>query len=201
MIADAGVARTGSSTGASTDYSRLTPLPKGTRATITGREGESVRLDYGGWINSKEVSIVPGSVPPKSLIRSIRATKVSGATEVVFPLQVPVPVTVQQGDRTLTLTLYNTTAQTDIIRLDDDPVISRLDWQQIAPGVVQYTFNLKSQQQWGYGLQYRGTKLILSRKGYRPLKIRSDGGERGHFTQVSALPSFQYCKTFQYYKQ
>ena len=158
VIADAGVARTG----AGTDYSRLTPLPKGTRATITGREGEWVRLDYGGWINSNEVRIVPGSVPPKSLIRSIRASKVSGATEVVFPLQVPVPMTVQQGDRTLTLTLYNTTAQTDIIRLDDDPVISRLDWQQVAPGVIQYTFNLKSQQQWGYQLQYRGTSLVLS---------------------------------------
>jgi len=158
VIADAGVARTG----AGTDYSRLTPLPKGTRATITGREGEWVRLDYGGWINSNQVRIVPGSVPPKSLIRSIRASKVSGATEVVFPLQVPVPMTVQQGDRTLTLTLYNTTAQTDIIRLDDDPVISRLDWQQVAPGVIQYTFNLKSQQQWGYQLQYRGTSLVLS---------------------------------------
>jgi len=59
------------------------------------------------------------------------------------------------GDRTLTLTLYNTTAQTDIIRLDDDPIISRLDWQQVAPTQVQYTFNLKSQQQWGYKLKRR----------------------------------------------
>jgi N-acetylmuramoyl-L-alanine amidase len=58
--------------------------------------------------------------------------------------------------------LYNTTAQTDIIRLDDDPVISRLDWQQVAPSQVQYTFNLKSQQQWGYSLRYEGTSLVLS---------------------------------------
>jgi N-acetylmuramoyl-L-alanine amidase len=71
-------------------------------------------------------------------------------------------MTVQQGDRTLVLTLYNTTAQTDIIRFDDDPVISRLDWQQIAPGQVQYTFNLKTQQQWGYKLEYRGTSLVMS---------------------------------------
>jgi N-acetylmuramoyl-L-alanine amidase len=71
-------------------------------------------------------------------------------------------VSVQQGDRTLTLTLYNTTAQTDVIRLDDDPVISRLDWQQVAPSQVQYTFNLKSQQQWGYKLRYEGTSLVLA---------------------------------------
>jgi len=62
---------------------------------------------------------------------SIRARQVQGKTEVVFPLQVPVPVSVQQAI-TLTLTLYNTTAQTDIIRLDDDPIISRLDWQQVS---------------------------------------------------------------------
>ncbi len=158
VTADAGVARTGPST----DYSRLTPLPKGTQAMVTGREGGWLRLDYGGWIDSKETRILPNPVPPRSLIRSVSARQVSGATEVVFPLQVPVPVSVQQGDRTLTLTLYNTTAQTDVIRLDDDPVISRLDWQQLAPSQVQYTFNLKSQQQWGYKLRYEGTSLVLA---------------------------------------
>ena len=102
-----------------------------------------------------------GAVPPRSLIRSIRARQVTNATGVIFPLQVPVPVSVQQGDRTFILTLHNTTAQTDVIRLDDDPVISRLDWQQVAPNQVQYTFNLKSQQ-WGYKLKYDGTSLVLS---------------------------------------
>ena len=158
VTADAGVARTGPST----DYSRLTPLPKGTRASVTAREGEWLRLDYGGWIKASEVRILAGAVPPRSLIRSIRSRQVDGTTEVIFPLQVPVPVSVQQGERTFTLTLYNTTAQTDIIRLNDDPVISRLDWKQVAPGHVQYTFNLKSQQDWGYNLRYEGTSLVLS---------------------------------------
>nr|WP_225938781.1 N-acetylmuramoyl-L-alanine amidase [Kovacikia minuta] len=158
VTADSGAARTGPST----DYSRLTPLPKGTRATVTGYEGEWVRLDYGAWINRKEVQLQKSAVPPTSLIRSIKANQVDGWTEVVFPLQVPVPVSVQQGDRSFTLTLYNTTAQTDIIRLDDDPLIARLDWQQTTPGQVQYTFNLKTDQQWGYKLRYEGTSLILS---------------------------------------
>ena len=158
VISDAGVARTGPST----NHSRLTPLPKGTRATVTGREGEWVRLDYGAWIKASEVRIVPGAVPVRAIVRSIRARQVEGATEVYFPLQAPVPVSIQQGSSTFTLTLYNTTAQTDIIRLDDDPLISRLDWQQTAPGQVQYTFNLKSAQQWGYSLRYEGTTLVLT---------------------------------------
>jgi N-acetylmuramoyl-L-alanine amidase len=77
-------------------------------------------------------------------------------------LQVPVPVSVQQGDRFLTLTLHNTTAQTDIIRSVDNALISRLDWQQLPQGGVQYTFNLKRNQQWGYKLRYDGTSLVLS---------------------------------------
>jgi N-acetylmuramoyl-L-alanine amidase len=160
ITADPGVARTG----ASTDFSRMTPLPKGTRATVIGREGEWLRLDYGAWIRASEVRIVKDAVPPRSIIRSARSRQVPGWTEVLFPLEIPVPVTVQEGEKTFTLTLNNTTAQTDIIRLDDDPVISRLAWQQISPLQVQYTFHLKSAQQWGYKLRYDGTTLILSLK-------------------------------------
>lgn len=158
VVADAGVARTGPST----DFSRLTPLPKGTRATVTGKEGEWFRLDYGAWINSQETRILPGSVPPRTIIRSVGYRRVPGATQMRFPLQTPVPVSVEQGEKTFTLTLYNTTAQTDIIRLDDDPLISRLDWQQAASGEVKYTFNLKKAQQWGYKLRYDGTTLVLA---------------------------------------
>ncbi len=185
VTVDAGVARTGPST----DYSRLTPLPKGTRATVTGFEGEWLRLDYGAWINSKETRILSGAVPPKTIIRSVGYRQLANATEIVFPLQVPVPVSVQQGDRFLTLTLYNTTAQTDIIRSVDNALISRLDWQQLPQGGVQYTFNLKRNQQWGYKLRYDGTSLVLSlrqppeiRKNDKPLsgiKILLDPGHGG----------------------
>lgn len=160
VTAEAGITRTGSST----DYSRLTPLPRGARATITGSEGDWLRLDYGAWINRKDVKILENAVPPQTIIRSLRAQQNGNWTDLVFPLQVPVPVSVVQGDRTFTLTLHHTTAQTDTIRLDDDPLIARLDWQQVTPTQVQYTLNLKSSQQWGYKLRYEGTSLILSLK-------------------------------------
>lgn len=158
VTADSGTARTG----ASTDYSRLTPLPKGTRALVTGREGEWLRLDYGAWIKAAETQVIPNAVPPRSLIRSARAQQVDGWTEIRFPLQSAVPVTVDQGDRSFSLTLYNTTAQTDTIRVDDDPLIERLDWQQVTPDRLEYRFNLKTEQQWGYKLRYEGTTLVLS---------------------------------------
>ncbi|AFY95507.1 N-acetylmuramoyl-L-alanine amidase [Chamaesiphon minutus] len=162
-----GIARTGPGS----DFSRLTPLPKGTQASITarqtgnnnGKQTNWVRLDYGGWILAEQVRITSGvTVPPKTIVKSLTSKERDGATDVTIPLQVPVPITLEQGTNTLTLTLYNTTAQTDIIRFNDNPTVSRLDWKQLSPGVVQYVFNLKSRQQWGYKLRYQGSNLVLS---------------------------------------
>jgi len=158
VTVEAGTARTGPST----NYSRLTPLPQGTRAAVVGQEANWYQLDYGAWIRDTDVRIVPGSVPPHSIIRSITSANVGEWTEVRFPLQVPVPVSVEQGGDRFTLTLYNTTAQTDTIFLSNDPVIERLDWTQPTPGQVQYQFVLKSAQQWGYRLRYEGTTLVLA---------------------------------------
>jgi N-acetylmuramoyl-L-alanine amidase len=167
VIVEGGIMRTG----AGSDFSRLTPLPKGTRAAITarqtgnnnGKQSNWVRLDYGAWILAEQVKITTGAtIPPKTIVKSVTSKERDGATDVTIPLQVPVPITLEQGTNTLTLTLYNTTAQTDIIRFNDNPTVSRLDWKQTSPGVVQYVFNLKSKQQWGYKLRYQGSNLVLS---------------------------------------
>ncbi|MGF1497888.1 MAG: N-acetylmuramoyl-L-alanine amidase [Elainellaceae cyanobacterium] len=158
VTAESGTARTGPST----SYSRLTPLPTGTQAMITGREGDWYRLDYGAWIRNTDVAVRPSPVPPRSLIRSVMSRPATGWAEIVFPLQVPVPVSIDQDSNTFTLTLHNTTAQTDTIFLDNDILIERLDWDQPSPDTVRYTFHLKTEQQWGYKLHYEDTSLILS---------------------------------------
>jgi N-acetylmuramoyl-L-alanine amidase len=185
VIASPGATRSGPST----DYSRLTPLPQGTRATVTGVEGEWYRLDYGVWIKQAETKLVPGKVPPRAIIKSVTSRQVSGATEIIFPLSTPVPLSVKQGEKNFTLTLYNTIAQTDTIRFNDDPAISLLDWQQVEPGKIDYTFNLKSKFSWGYTLKYEGTSLILSlrhppridrQNPLRGIKILLDPGHGGN---------------------
>jgi N-acetylmuramoyl-L-alanine amidase len=158
IASESGVTRTGPSS----DYSRLTPLPKGTMVKVTGKDGEWLRLDYGAWINSKETKIISGAIAPQTVIRSVGYRQLAEATEIRFPLEIAVPVSVEQGNNTFTLTLYNITAQTDTIRLDDDPLISRLDWQQVSPTQIKYTFNLKKLQQWGYKLRYDNTTLVLT---------------------------------------
>ncbi|MBE7380914.1 MAG: N-acetylmuramoyl-L-alanine amidase [Leptolyngbya sp. SIO1E4] len=173
QVAEVTVASGVARTGPSTDYSRLTPLPQGTRARVTGTEGDWLRLDYGGWIRASETQVVSAAAPPQSLIRSVTSQQIPGWTEVRFPLQVAVPVSIDQTADTLTLTLHNTTPQTDTIYLDTDPVIERLDWAPVLPDKAQYRFQLKADQQWGYKLRYDGTTLVLSLR--HPPQLQSEG--------------------------
>ena len=124
-------------------------------------------MDYGAWIKSSETVSLPNAIVPNTIIRSVGSSQSEKATLVSFPLQTPVPVTVKQESDKFTLTLHNTTAQTDTIPFNDNPFISRMDWQQIPPSpggnstAVQYIFNLRKNQQWGYKIGYEGTTLKL----------------------------------------
>ena len=151
----------------------MTPLPKGTRAKVTGKEGEWLRLDYGGWIKAEETQTLPSNTVTNSLIRSVTSRQLEEETEIIFPLQVPVPVSVDQSDDSITLTLHNTTAQTDTIFLDDNPLIERLDWQQKTPTEIAYTFQLKTDRQWGYNLRYEGTTLVFTLRHPPQVSINS----------------------------
>jgi N-acetylmuramoyl-L-alanine amidase len=146
-------------TGPSTNHSRLTPLPTGTRAAVTGREGDWLRLDYGAWILAREAQELPGAIAPHSHVRSLRSVRVGNTTEIRIPLEVPVPLSLDQGRDWLSLTLHSATAQTDTIAVGADPIIERLDWSQPEPGKLTYRLSLKGRS-WGYGLRYEGTTLV-----------------------------------------
>lgn len=183
VTAESGTTRTGPST----DYSRLSPLPQGTQARVTAQEGEWLRLDYGAWIKASETTQAPSTVLPQSILRSVLSRPQGNWTEVVFPLEVPVPATITQvttqASNTITLTLHNTIAQTDTLYINPDPVIRGFTWQQTTPTQVSYQFQLQGQQAWGYKLRYEGTQLILSlkhppqvRQGIEGLRIFLDPG-------------------------
>ncbi len=156
VTAPIGVARTGPST----DHSRLTPLPQGTSATITGREGDWWRLSYGGWIAAREVTVQPGSTPLRAIVRGIRAANAGPALAVQIPLSQPVPVEVRQEGRDLVLTLHQAIAQTDTIFLQRNPAIERLDWQVLPGDRLEYRARLATEQAWGWSLRYEGNTLV-----------------------------------------
>ena len=161
VTANPGVARTGSDS----EFARLTPLPKGVRDRVTGKDGIWQRLSYGAWIKETETQIVSRSgVPVESLVSGVTSRLLSDWTELRIPLQIPVPITVNQTDRTLQLTLHHTISQAGIQRLVNNPTLSHVTWQQITPTQMQYTLHLKTNQAWGYKTRYEGNLLVLSLK-------------------------------------
>lgn len=151
-----------SRTGPGTSYSRLTPIPEGVQAAVTGAQGDWLRLDYGVWVNRAEVEVQEAGQPPRGVIRSISSRQQSDRTEIHFPLNRRVPPQVQQEGRQFRLTLHNTTAQTDLIAFRGNPAIRSMTWQQLEGDRVQYTFEMNSPQQWGYDLRYDNTTLVLT---------------------------------------
>ncbi|MFP4222057.1 MAG: N-acetylmuramoyl-L-alanine amidase [Phormidium sp.] len=151
-----------SRTGPGTSYSRLTPIPEGVEAAITGSEGDWLRLDYGVWVHRDEVEIHEAGASPQAVIRSISSRQRGDRTDIYFPLSSRVPPQVQQEGRQFRLTLHNTTAQTDLIAFNANPAIEGMTWQALDGDRVQYTFEMNSPQQWGYDLRYDNTTLVLS---------------------------------------
>ncbi len=155
--------------GPSSDYNRVTPLLKGTKAVVVGRrEGENngknsswIQLDYGGWVNVSDLRVTTGNVP-KSVVKNIRSQSRNGSTDVFFTLQVPVPLVIEQTEKTLKLILYNTTASNNMVKLVSNPMIDRVESKSVAASQVEYTFIYKSRQQWGYKYRYDGNNLVLS---------------------------------------
>ncbi len=159
VTANPGVARTGSDS----EFARLTPLPKGVRDRVTGKDGIWQRLSYGAWIKETETQLVSRSgVPVESLVSGVTSRLLSDWTELRIPLQIPVPITVNQTDRAVQLTLHHTISQAGIQRLVNNPTISHVTWQQITPTQMQYTLHLKTNQAWGYKTRYEGNLLVLS---------------------------------------
>ncbi|MFN3431056.1 MAG: N-acetylmuramoyl-L-alanine amidase [Candidatus Sericytochromatia bacterium] len=158
VAVDEGVARTGPGT----DYSRTTPLPRGARAAVTATEGPWVRLEHGRWIKRAETAAVAGTTPPRTLVRSLRTRTTPGWTDLVIPLEVPVPAEIYQTDRRFELVLHGAVAQTDIVLQNPDALLKRLDFAQEGPERLRYSAALHADHAWGYKLRYDGPSVVAS---------------------------------------
>jgi N-acetylmuramoyl-L-alanine amidase len=196
--------------GPSSDANRVTPLPKGIKAIVVGRqEGDNngkkvtwVQLNYGAWVVASDLKITPGNLSP-AIVQNVRSQNNKGNIDVLFALSVPVPLVIDQTEKTLKLTLYNTSASGSLVKLTSNPMIDRVTAKSVAPGQMEYSFIYKSRQQWGYKYRYDGQNLVLSlrqppaiaKQSNKPLtgvKILIDPGHGG--TDPGAVSSTGYAE-------
>jgi N-acetylmuramoyl-L-alanine amidase len=119
--------------GPNSNYHRVTPLLKGIKAAVVGsKDGDNngkkinwIQLDYGGWVSATDLKIGTGAAP-KSTIQNIRSQNRTGNTDVIFAVQAPVPLVIDQTAQALKLTFYNTTApnqSNNIVKLSSNPIV------------------------------------------------------------------------------
>jgi N-acetylmuramoyl-L-alanine amidase len=213
VTSELGVARTG----AHDDCLRLTPLPRGTRARIVSESQGPNRfkkivpwyqLDYGAWIEATEVNVLSVPVSTQATLTGTpQLTADATKTEFILPLGTPVPLQIQQTDRSLGITLYNTKGKISQLNIQNPKgkpqqlpwVANKLtqipttgvinaNWQNLNLDRIQINLQTRSRQQWGYQMAYRGNNLVvtlrqppqLSRNPQQPLQGLTVVVDAGH---------------------
>jgi len=129
--------------------------PDGTRLTLTGqRNGEyRVRLapDLTAWVDARDVRLLPRGTPvPTGRVGTVRFAPGPKAVDVRIELADRFPFRVDEGDRSITVTIYGGTADTDWLQYRSvDPFIRVAEWEQPADGIYRLTLDLEDEP-WGY---------------------------------------------------
>jgi N-acetylmuramoyl-L-alanine amidase len=147
------------------------------------------QLDYGAWIEASEVQVLTTPIETMATLDRVKFRSDAAKTEIVLPLSAPVPLEIQQSGGSFGITLHNTVNKivasapgngprltlenptgksqpidwlaNRIVNLDRG-VVQRANWQLFGNNQLQLNLQLRSPQQWGYQMAYRGNNLVIS---------------------------------------
>ncbi|HEY8485552.1 MAG TPA: N-acetylmuramoyl-L-alanine amidase [Longimicrobiales bacterium] len=157
--------------------------PNGTTFTITGERSGRYRVrlasNLDAWVPADEVRLLPaGTPPPTSTIGAVRLTPAPRYVDVRIPLDQRLPFHVDEGEYSISLTLFGASSDTDWLFYGPaDPLIERVEWSQPADGVYRLTVHL-SEMPWGYLARWNDDGSLLFRIR-RPPEIDPDRPLRG----------------------
>ncbi|MCC6930571.1 MAG: N-acetylmuramoyl-L-alanine amidase [Gemmatimonadaceae bacterium] len=177
----------------------------GTVAEVTGRSGEQVRLrldrDLSVWVDAAEVRELPlGTAAPVRVAGNARVVSRSPeVSDLVIPMAERPPYIVHEGTESLTLELFGTTANTDIINLASaDSLVRRVTWEAVGEGRARFVITLR-EPPYGYLVRWeRGALVLRLRRAprianpNRPLQGLTIAVDAGHPPAGSTGPTGLY---------
>ncbi|MEO8335807.1 MAG: N-acetylmuramoyl-L-alanine amidase [bacterium] len=200
------------SAGADTDRTIIgKPIPGGTYkwfftpgtvVPLMERAGNSVRVrlddDLDIWLDSAEVRDMPGAVVPRRVMSNMRVRGSSTGVDVIMPIGPRAPYFVEEGDRSITLTLYGVRGNTDIINYATaDSMVRTVEWKQVGTERAIVTVNLRAAP-FGYLVLWENNALVLKLRGRpaidpsRPLAGLTIAVDAGHPPIGSTGPTGLY---------
>lgn len=142
--------------------------PDGTQLTLTGERAGEYRVQLTpnlvAWVPANEVRLLPaGTPPPGGIIGTVRMTPRPEAVDVRIALPARLPFLVEEGERSLAITLYGGVPGTDWLQYGAlDPLIERAEWSQPQDQVYRLTLHL-SRAPWGYDTRWAGNGDLVVR--------------------------------------
>jgi N-acetylmuramoyl-L-alanine amidase len=164
-------------------------FPTGTRAAVTGRRNDDLRLrlsrDAEAWVPVAEARpIARGGPAPAAVIGSVRITPHPDRASVRIPLSQRVPFRVEEGDRSLVVTFYGASGDVNWMRYGPaDSLVRRMSWRQVAADEVAITFEL-TRPVWGFAARWNRSDLMFDIR--RPPPIDPGDPLRGRLIAVDA---------------
>jgi N-acetylmuramoyl-L-alanine amidase len=161
-------------------------FPKGTRARVSGRLNDDLRLrlapESEAWISAAEARPIPGLTAVPAVVGSVRLTPMNDRVRLRVPLSHRVPFKVTESDRSLTLRLYEALGDVNWVQYGAaDTLIRRVAWDQDDRNEVTLTLELARSLR-GYHARWERGDLVLDVR--RPPSLDQGGSLKGRLIAV-----------------
>jgi N-acetylmuramoyl-L-alanine amidase len=161
-------------------------FPTGTRATVTGRLNDDLRIrlspEAEAWVPVADAQALPPGTPaPSAVVGAVTLTSASDRETLRIPLTQRIPFQVLETETSLTLRLYSAAGDVDWLRYGRESFVSRLSWAQPERDEVTLTIDLAAPV-WGYRARWSRNDLLLEIR--RPPRISASHPFRGRTIAV-----------------
>ncbi len=174
----------------------------GTLAPLMERSGGWVRVRLDDaldvWLDSADVRDMPGAVVHRRVMSNMRVRGSSMGVDVIMPIGQRAPYFVEEGDRSITITLYGVRGNTDIVNYAAaDSMVRTVEWKQVGTERAIVTVHLRAAP-FGYLVLWENNALVLKLRGRpavdanRPLAGLTIAVDPGHPPIGSTGPTGLY---------
>jgi N-acetylmuramoyl-L-alanine amidase len=162
----------------------------GTVVPLVAREGgfARVRLDHelDVYVDTADIRPTTATVAPRRTTSNMKVVGSAMGEDVIIPVGPRPPYFVEEGDRSIAITLYGVRGNTDIVNYaTSDSLVKTVEWNQLTGDRARVTINLRSAP-YGYLVLWENNAVVLKLRGRpainaaRPLEGLTIAVDPGH---------------------
>lgn len=161
-------------------------FPAGTRAPVSGRAGDALRLELSpgvqAWVPVAEARSAPGTPTGPAVVGSATLSPWQDRVTARVPVSRRIPIQVSEDEHALVLRLYGAMGDVNWIRYPPgDSLVRGVRWAQEAGAQVTLTFDL-ARPVWGYRVRWERNDLVLEIR--RPPRLDEGHPLKGRFIAI-----------------